>query len=94
VVRSQHLQSATTPEAPRHLQIQLAGTNCPKLGGRLSTQGNTKPTFKDLRQAVVHGSVTASYTCEAFSTHKLQKVTKADIAGRLAELQGYTSFQA
>ena len=64
------------------------------MAGWLSSQGKTKPTFDDLRQAVVHGSVTASYTCEAFSTHKLQKVTKTDVASRLAELQRYTSFQA
>jgi sugar/nucleoside kinase (ribokinase family) len=64
------------------------------MAGWLSSQGKTKPTFDDLRQAVVHGSVTASYTCEAFSTHKLQKVTQADIASRLTELQRYTSFVA
>ena len=62
------------------------------MAGWLSANGKTKPTFDDLRPAVVHGSVTASYTCEAFSTHKLQKVTKEDVAGRLAELQKYTSF--
>ncbi len=64
------------------------------MAGWLSSQGKTKPTFDDLRQAVVHGSVTASYTCEAFSTHKLQKVSQADIASRLTELQKFTSFQA
>jgi len=40
----------------------------------------------------VHGSVLASYTCEAFSTHRLQEVTAADVAARLAELRGYTAF--
>jgi sugar/nucleoside kinase (ribokinase family) len=64
------------------------------MAGWLNAQGKTKPNFDDLRQAVVHGSVTASFTCEAFSTHKLQKVTQADIATRLGELQKYTSFQA
>jgi sugar/nucleoside kinase (ribokinase family) len=43
------------------------------MAGWLHANGKTKPTFADLRQAVVHGSVTASYTCEAFSTHKLQE---------------------
>ena len=50
------------------------------LSGWLAANGKTKPTFEDLKTAVVHGSVTASYTCEAFSTHKLQTVTKADIS--------------
>jgi cytidine kinase len=64
------------------------------LAGWLAAAGKSKPSFEDLKQAVVHGSVTASFTCEAFSTHKLQKVTKADIAARLAELQRYTQFSA
>lgn len=62
------------------------------LAGWLSANGKTKPGFADLKTAVVHGSVTASYTCEAFSTHKLQTVTAADVSGRLAQLKGYTSF--
>jgi sugar/nucleoside kinase (ribokinase family) len=62
------------------------------LSGWLAANGKTKPTFEDLKTAVVHGSVTASYTCEAFSTHKLQTVTLADIAARIAELRTYTSF--
>ncbi len=64
------------------------------LAGWLSANGKTKPTFEDLKTAVVHGSVTASYTCEAFSTHKLQTVTQADVASRLAQLKGYTDFVA
>lgn len=62
------------------------------LSGWLSANGKTKPTFADLKTAVVHGSVTASYTCEAFSTHKLQTVSKEDVTGRIAELQAFTNF--
>ena len=62
------------------------------LCGWLAAHGKTKPTFDDLRQAVVHGSVVASYTCEAFSTHKLQTVTPLDVAQRIAELKLYTQF--
>lgn len=62
------------------------------LCGWLAAHGKTKPTFDDLRQAVVHGSVVASYTCEAFSTHKLQTVTALDVAQRIAELRAYTQF--
>jgi len=64
------------------------------LSGWLSANGKTKPSFADLKTAVVHGSVTASYTCEAFSTHKLQTVTKEDVAARLTQLKGYTDFVA
>jgi sugar/nucleoside kinase (ribokinase family) len=62
------------------------------LSGWLAANGKTKPTFEDLKTAVVHGSVTASYTCEAFSTHKLQTVSLADIAARIADLRSFTSF--
>jgi len=62
------------------------------LAGWLAAKGKTKPTFDDLKTAVVHGSVVASYTCEAFSTHKLQTVNATDVAQRIAELRGYTQF--
>lgn len=62
------------------------------LAGWLAANGKTKPTFEDLKTAVAHGSVTASFTCEAFSTHKLQTVSKADIAARITALRRYTSF--
>lgn len=64
------------------------------LSGWLAAQGKTRPSFDDLKSAVVHGSVTASFTCEAFSTHKLQTVTQADIAHRLGQLKSYTDFPA
>ena len=62
------------------------------LAGWLAANGKTTPTFDELKTAVVHGSVVASYTCEAFSTRRLQDVDAADVAGRLAELRGYTLF--
>jgi sugar/nucleoside kinase (ribokinase family) len=62
------------------------------LAGWLAANDKASPTFEDLKTAVVHGSVVASYTCEAFSTHKLQDVTAADVAERIAALRGFTSF--
>jgi len=63
------------------------------MAGWLAGNGKSKPTFEDLKAAVVHGSVTASFTCEAFSTHKLQTVTLDDVKRRMADLQGYTQFR-
>ena len=62
------------------------------MAGWLAGNGKLKPTFEDLRTAVVYGSVTASFTCEAFSTHKLQTVTLDDVRRRIVELYGYTKF--
>ncbi|CAN5768573.1 PfkB family carbohydrate kinase [soil metagenome] len=60
--------------------------------GWLAANSKSKPKFDDLRTAVAHGSVTASFTCEAFSTQRLQQVSLEDVKVRLGELQGYTSF--
>ena len=62
------------------------------MAGWLAANGRSKPAFDDLKAAVVHGSVTASFTCEAFSTLRLQDVTKDDVAGRITELRAYTAF--
>lgn len=64
------------------------------MAGWLAANSRTKPGFADLKSAVVHGSVTASFTCEAFSTHKLQTVTPEDVRRRLSELKAYTHFEA
>lgn len=64
------------------------------MAGWLAANGHTKPSFAHLKRAVVHGSVTASFTCEAFSTHKLQTVTALDIKARLDQLKHYTHFEA
>jgi cytidine kinase len=64
------------------------------LCGWLAANGKTKPTFDDLKIAAAHGSVTASFTCEAFSTRRIQDVTTADIAARIEKLRAYTSFGA
>lgn len=60
--------------------------------GWLSSQGKTKPTFDDLRTAVAHGSVAASFTCEAFSTQRLHTVTLDEVQARLEALRAFTTF--
>lgn len=80
---------------PLHSVFDPTGAGDSFLGGMagwLAANGKSKPTFEDLKTAVVHGSVTASYTCEAFSTLRLQDVTKADVANRIAELRSFTAF--
>lgn len=80
---------------PLHSVFDPTGAGDSFLGGMagwLAANGKSKPTFADLKTAVVHGSVTASYTCEAFSTLRLQDVTKADVASRIAELRNFTAF--
>lgn len=62
--------------------------------GWLASQGKVNPSFEDLKTAVAYGSVTASFTCEAFSTRKIEAVTMDDVKERMAELSGFTSFNS
>ena len=63
------------------------------LAGYLAATGREQFTFDDIRQAVVEGSVVASFTCEAFSSRRLQEITRADIEQRLAFLQSITHWR-
>jgi cytidine kinase len=55
--------------------------------GYLATTGKTEFTFEDIKQGMIHGSVIASFTCEAFSTNRLQAVSQAEIDARLTKLK-------
>ena len=46
----------------------------------------------NLRRAIIHGSVVASFCCEGFGLHRTTKVTKAEIAGRVRELEKLAKF--
>lgn len=52
------------------------------LAGYLASSGETSFTFETIRQAVVHGSILASFTCEAFSTRRLEALQPADLQAR------------
>jgi len=45
-----------------------------------------------LRQAMVHGSVVASFCCEGFGLNRTTRVTRADIERRVNELTKLTKF--
>lgn len=62
------------------------------LAGCLAATGHSQFAFEDIRKAVVEGSVVASFTCEAFSTRRLQEITRADIDQRLAFLKSITNW--
>ncbi len=42
-------------------------------------------SFENLKRAIIHGSALASFVVEDFGTRKLEKLTKADINGRIAQ---------
>jgi len=62
------------------------------LAGHLASTGKSEFSFDDIRQAIVYGSVVASFTCEAFSTNRLASVTREDIEARLTLLKNLTHW--
>ena len=62
------------------------------LAGYLAAKGSTSPDFETLRHAVVHGSVLASFTCEAFSTRKLEQLDEATLKERMDHFRAVTDW--
>ncbi|WP_193213738.1 PfkB family carbohydrate kinase [Luteolibacter marinus] len=62
------------------------------LAGFLAAKGSTQPDFDTLRRAVVHGSVVASFTCEAFSTRRLEALEQADLDSRMEHFRAVTAW--
>ncbi len=63
------------------------------LAGYLATRNGGKVTFEQLRSAVVHGSVLASFNVEAFSLERLRTLTQNDIEQRLAMFRLMSQFE-
>ncbi|MFT6179844.1 MAG: sugar/nucleoside kinase (ribokinase family) [Akkermansiaceae bacterium] len=57
------------------------------LVGSLASEGAISPTFEQLKQAIVKGSILASFTCEDFSTKSLEAAGKAHFSDRLARFE-------
>jgi len=57
------------------------------MAGYLDQLEASEYSFDDIKKSMARGAVVASYTCEAFSTCKLQEVSECDIAERLESLR-------
>ena len=53
------------------------------MAGYLASQGATDYGFEQIRDAVVRGTVMASFTCEAFSTRRLEDLSASELSSRL-----------
>lgn len=62
------------------------------LAGHLARSEQPSVTFAELRQAVVYGSVLASFNVENFSLERLRKLRPAEIEARYAEFQRISQF--
>jgi sugar/nucleoside kinase (ribokinase family) len=62
------------------------------MAGYLAAQGPPPYNTEQLRQAVVQGSILASFTCEAFSTRRLEELSPADLEERLRHFRQATHW--
>ncbi len=62
------------------------------MAGYLAAQSSPPYDTATLRQAVVQGSMLASFTCEAFSTRRLESLTNEDLEKRLQEFRQVTEW--
>lgn len=60
--------------------------------GDLASRGATCPTFEQLKEAVVKGSILASFTCQNFSTKTLEAVEKDEFESRLEEFRNHSTW--
>ena len=61
--------------------------------GYLASRDGAALTEMDYRLATIYGSAIASFTVEAFSTERLQGLTRAEIDYRLAAFRALTEFR-
>ncbi len=62
------------------------------LAGFLAGQSGAEVSFDTLRQAILHGSVLASFDVEDFSLERLKALSKDDIASRLEDFRRLSAF--
>lgn len=62
------------------------------MAGYLAAQGAPPYDSAALRQAIVQGSMLASFTCEAFSTRRLEGLSAEDLAERLELFRQATAW--
>jgi sugar/nucleoside kinase (ribokinase family) len=62
--------------------------------GYLDSLGRGSFTDADLRQAVVYGSVMASFVVEEFGNERLQRLTRDEVAARFEEFRAMTVFDS
>jgi hypothetical protein len=62
--------------------------------GYLASKDGSGLTEMDYRRATMYGSAIASFTVEAFSTERLEGLSREEIDSRLASFQTLTEFRA
>jgi sugar/nucleoside kinase (ribokinase family) len=82
------------PAYPLHKVVDPTGAGDSFVGGLLGYLASQKSGSieTNLRRALIHGAVVASFCCEGFGLTRTTKATKADIKKRVRELERLAKF--
>jgi sugar/nucleoside kinase (ribokinase family) len=81
------------PAYPLHTVEDPTGAGDSFVGGLMGYLANARgPVEKNIRRAMVYGSVTASFCCEGFGLNATIKATRKAIEKRVKELEKLTRF--
>jgi sugar/nucleoside kinase (ribokinase family) len=81
------------PAFPLHKVVDPTGAGDSFVGGLMGYLASARGSIdNNIRRAMIHGSVVASFCCEGFGLKRTTKVKKADIQKRVKELEKLTRF--
>jgi sugar/nucleoside kinase (ribokinase family) len=81
------------PAYPLRKVVDPTGAGDSFIGGLMGYLSTARGSIDvNLRRAMVHGAVVASFCCEGFGLTRTTRATKADIARRVKELEALTRF--
>ena len=82
-----------SPAFPLHQVIDPTGAGDSFVGGMMGYLATAKgPVERNLRRAMIYGSVVASYCCEDFGLKRTTRVTRAEIESRVRKLEELARF--
>ena len=81
------------PAYPLRKVVDPTGAGDSFVGGMMGYLAAAKgPIDAHIRRAMTYGSVVASFCCEGFGVQRTTKITRAQIDGRVKELERLTRF--
>jgi len=81
------------PAYPLHLVVDPTGAGDSFVGGLMGYLASARGSVDaNIRRAMIHGSVVASFCCEGFGLTRTTRVTRAAIQKRVKELEALTRF--
>src|SRR5882672_3190338 len=81
------------PAYPLHKVVDPTGAGDSFVGGMMGYLATARGSLDgNIRRAMIHGSVVASFCCEGFGLMRTTKISRAQIAKRVKELEKLTEF--